>query len=140
MSKLAGLSLFVFLAACNSASPPTSDWMERTVYSHAAIGYSGRLTKEYETVIEQSQTGAAVQFFLDDLESSDPAIRLYGLLGLKIIDADEYPKYLDKALLDDTLTPFGRGGCIIMSEPLSSIAQEIDQTPVEELTSRYSVD
>lgn len=136
MPNLAALSIFLFLVACSSDLPPESDWRDRTVYSHTGIGYSGTYTPEYESVLDRSLTNEGVDSFLEDLHSSDPAVRLYGLLGLKISGSDEYGKHLDELLKDDAQTPFGEGGCIVVNQPLSSIARIIDQTPVEILTGR----
>jgi len=140
MSRPSVLLAFVFLAACSPDSPQELDGIEETIYSHAAIGIAATYTDEYEAVLEWSRTNATADLYLENLASSDPALRLYGLLGLKIIGSDKYRKFLDDLLVDDTMTPYGRGGCIIDGAPVSSIARDIDETTVETLkgeNSRY---
>jgi hypothetical protein len=137
--SLTALSLLAVLGACSSDEPEPY-WPVRTVYAHDGVGFAGAYTQEYEAVLEQSRAKEALQVYLDDLESSDPAIRLYGLLGLKIIGSEQYRWQLDRFLVDLTQVPYGTGGCVIMSEPTSWIAQQIDRTPVEDLARYYYQD
>ncbi|MEJ2129012.1 MAG: hypothetical protein P8X81_09205 [Woeseiaceae bacterium] len=130
--RLVAIPLLAVMATCSTEPPPQLDFEESSEYAHEPIGISGAYTREFELVVERSRTDEAEQVYLEYLHSPDAETRLYGLLGLKIIESDKYPKYLEEILADDSIVNYGASGCSIMPERSSFVAELLDKSPVDE--------
>lgn len=132
MIRLAAILTATLLAACAVEEPkpsvPFEPWMlahGTTLFAFMPVGFAGTHTEEYLRVEEIAESGDAEEQFLTYLESDDPGIRLYGMLGLHMIESPEYPRALAMMLEDKSPVNVG-GGCLIGVSTASEAAQDFE--------------
>lgn len=132
MIRLTTILTAIVLTACAVEEPKPEvslePWMlasGTTLFASMGVGFSGQPTPELARVWELRDADDAEKHYLDYLASDDPGIRLYGLLGLQMIDSPEYPAQLERLLQDDSPVNIG-AGCIISVGITSKIAQRLD--------------
>ena len=134
MTRLAAILTATLLAACAATyaaeepppSVPFEPWMlahGTTMFAFMPVGFAGTYTEEYLRVEEIAESDDAEEQFLAYLDSDDPGIRLYGMLGLHMIESPEYPRALAMMLEDHSPVNVG-GGCLIGVKPASEAASE----------------
>ncbi len=132
MNRLAPILFATLFTACAAEEPRTEITLEpwvlahnTTMFAYVPVGYAGQHTDEYLRVKEIAETDDAEEQFLVYLESDDPGIRLYGMLGLFLINSPEYPATIEMLLKDDSHVKVG-SGCLIGTSTTSEVASGFD--------------
>ncbi len=132
MTRLAAVLLVALLAACASEKPQQADilgpWLaarNTSFFAYMQVGFAGQHTDQFLRVQDIAETDDAEKQFLTYLRSDDPGIRLYGLVGLHMIESPEYPAALQQLLQDDSPVRTG-AGCLIFVRIASELARGFD--------------
>ncbi len=99
-----------------------------TIFSFCRIGFGGVFTEEYESVWEISKTEAAKGRFSNMLTGKTNQEKLYGLVGLKIIQSDEFDKSAKELEKIDGELFYGGGGCMIIPRTVKWAVDQVRQS------------
>jgi hypothetical protein len=129
------LIFVLILAACACLSLRAEEGggdLREQIFSVTRIGFAGTYTGGYLAVWAQRSQPDAEAIFLAQLKDPDPAARLYGLVGLKLIASDQYAVSRDALAREAGKVAAGPGGCMIMSMPIKDLVALIDRTGLED--------
>jgi len=110
----------------------TDEYKKYGIVSFSRIGIAGHYTENYIRIWNIAKDNDAENRFSIMLEEPALDIKLYALMGLKIINSDKYIVYRERLSKIKTGVRYGGGGCVIEVRPVNKIVEFIDQYQLRE--------